>query len=150
MVDSRDKGSRGETAIKKLLCSITGLNWERTPGSGALHEKHLLKGDLYVPSKNNIFCVECKNYETDHLTSKILTDKIPQLFHWWEQTKRQAEQVNREPLLIFKFNRSKVFCAFETMPNSSLPFIFVSRDGYEFYVAMLEEWIALENPKFVS
>jgi Holliday junction resolvase len=149
MVDSRDKGSRAETAVKKTLKDLTGLDWQRTPGSGALDAKHLMKGDLYLPGIGNVFCVEVKHYQDDHLTSKILTDKVPQLFHWWEQCKRQADQVNREPLLIFKFDRSKMFCAFELMPNSHLPFMYVSRNGFEFYVAVLEDWIELERPQFV-
>jgi len=150
MVDSRDKGSRGENVVKKALRDLTGLDWQRTPGSGALHEKHKLKGDLYVPDKQNLWCVECKNYKDDHISSKILTDKVPQIFHWWEQTLRQGEQVNREPLLIFKFDRSKLFCAFQVMPESHLPFLYVSRNGYEFYIALLEEWIKMETPKFVA
>jgi hypothetical protein len=150
MVDSRDKGSRGETIVKKALKDLTGLDWQRTPGSGALHEKHMLKGDLYVPNAENLWCVECKNYKDDHLSSKVLTDKNPQLFVWWEQTVRQATQVNREPLLIFKFDRSKLFCAFQVMPESHLSFLYVSRNGTEFYVALLEDWITLEQPKFVA
>jgi hypothetical protein len=42
-----------------------------------------------------------------------------------------------------------MFCAFELMPNSHLPFMYVSRNGFEFYVAALEEWIKLEHPQFV-
>ena len=42
------------------------------------------------------------------------------------------------------------FCAFQVMPESYLPFLYVSRDGYEFYIAQLEEWIKIENPKFVA
>jgi Holliday junction resolvase len=150
MVDSRDKGSRAEAAIKKTMKELTGLPWERTPSSGALDPKHGLKGDLYVPNRTNLFCVECKHYADDHINSGILTHKTPQLFSWWEQCKRQADQVSREPLLIFKFDRSKLFCAFEVMPESHTPFVYISRDGNEFYVAMLEDWIKLENPKFVS
>lgn len=151
MVDSRQKGSRAETVIKTTLKSLTGLGWERTPGSGALDPKHMLKGDLYVPGRTNHFCVECKHYADDHLTSKVLTDKNPQLLDWWKQCRRQADQVNRDPLLIFKFDRSKIFCAFENLPNSdNLPYLYVNRDGYQFYVALLETWISLENPQFVS
>lgn len=151
MVDSRDKGSRAETTIKNELKFLTGLNWQRTPGSGALNQVHGLKGDLYVPDSKNTFCVECKHYADDHLTSKILTDKNPQLLTWWQQTQRQAEQVNREPLLIFKFDRSKIFCAFELMPESgNLAFMYINRNGQEFYVSLLDQWIKLENPKFVS
>jgi hypothetical protein len=150
MVDSRDKGSRAETVIRDKLRQLTGLVWERTPGSGALDPKHLLKGDLYVPGVTNLWCVECKHYKDDHLNSKVLTDKNPQLFEWWTQCKRQADQVNREPLLIFKHDRSKLFCAFEALPETHVPFLYISRNGFEFYVTILEDWIVQEKPKFVS
>jgi hypothetical protein len=149
MVDSREKGSRAETVIRDKLRELTGLKWERTPGSGALDPKHLLKGDLYVPGVTNLFCTECKHYKDDHLTSKVLTDKDPQLFEWWSQTKRQADQVNREPLLIFKFDRSKLFCCYEVLPDN-VPFLYVSRNGVEFYISLLDQWVNLENPKFVA
>ena len=112
MVDSRQKGGRAEAAAKKLLIDKTGLDWQRTPGSGALNEAHKLKGDLYIPDEKNKFCVEVKHYKDDHLTSKILTSKDPQLLQWWEQAVRQGLQVGREPLLLFKFDRSKWFVAF--------------------------------------
>ena len=150
MVDSRDKGSRAETAIKTALKSLTGLDWQRTPGSGALDPKHLLKGDLYIPGRTNLFCVECKHYADDHFTSKILTDKNPQIYQWWEQCKRQGVQVNRKPLLIFKHDRSKMFVAYEELPNSNVSFVFVNREPYEFYISLLEDWVLKEAPQFVS
>lgn len=150
MVDSREKGARAESVIKKELRELTGLNWERTPGSGALNEKHQLKGDLYVPGEKNLWCVEVKHYKDDHLTSKILTDKNPQLFEWWSQCKRQADQVSKEPLLIFKFDRSKIFCAFEELPETDISFLYVSRHGNEFYITLLHEWIQKEKPKFIA
>lgn len=151
MVDSRAKGARGETQIRDFLKTKTGLSWERTPGSGALHEKHSLKGDLYVPNKENLYCVEVKNYAEDHLTSAILTSKTPQLIDWWKQAVRQGIQVSRKPLLIFKFDRSKIFVAFQDMPSSNnFRHMFICIDGYEFYVSLLEDWINHENPKFVK
>ena len=150
MVDSREKGARAETKVKEVLREFTGLNWQRTPGSGALDPQHLLKGDLYVPGEKNFFCVEVKHYEEDHLTSGILTHKNPQLFSWWEQCTRQAEQVNREPLLIFKHDRSKLFCAYAELPLNYVPFMFISRNPHEFYVSLLEDWVKIENPKFIA
>lgn len=146
MVDPREKGARGETTVRDSLRKLTGLQWERTPGSGALDEKHGLKGDLYVPNKENTYCVEVKNYEEDHLTSKLLTGKEPTLIKWWEQAVRQAGQVKRKPLLIFKFNRSKIFVAYDTMPSSELKTILVLD---KFFVSLLEEWVSSENPTFV-
>jgi hypothetical protein len=150
MVDPRAKGARGETQVRDVLRLHTKLQWERTPGSGALDEKHGLKGDLYIPNATNLYCVEVKNYEEDHLTSHILTSKDPQLLIWWEQAIRQGNQVNRKPLLIFKFNRSKIFVAFQGMPMGPYRTIFIDAKGYEFYVALLEDWLTFDKPKFVN
>lgn len=150
MVNSRDKGARGENTVKAKLRELTGLNWERTPGSGALGVQHQLKGDLYVPNRTNLYVVETKNYEEDHLDSKILTGKSPVLIEWWEQAVRQGTQVNRIPLLIFKHNRSKIFCAFEEMPTVDYHFFYINRLPHQFYVALLDDFVKHEQPKFVT
>jgi Holliday junction resolvase len=113
MVDSRRKGATAERKARDELRKYTGLKWERTPGSGALGPQHKLKGDLYVPDAPNFWCVEVKHYKDDQLTSKILTSKSPIFLDWWRQAVRQADQVDKEPLLIFKFDRSKWFIAWE-------------------------------------
>ena len=109
MVDSRQKGARAEAAIVKLLKQDTGLNWKRVPGSGALHQDHGLKGDVYVPNEHNYFCCEVKHYKDNQLTSKVLTDKNPQFLEWWNQAVRQGEQTDKIPILFFKHDRSKWF-----------------------------------------
>lgn len=150
MVDSRTKGARGELVIRDALRELTKLAWERIPSSGALSEVHKLKGDLYVPGVHNHYCVEAKNYADDHLNSSILTSTSPQLFTWWEQTVRQGKQVGKKPLLIFKFNRSKIFCAFEEIPYSEkYQFIFINGKLTQFYVALLKDWIVYDKPTFV-
>jgi hypothetical protein len=149
LVDSRDKGARAETVIRDHLRKATGLQWERTPGSGALNEKHGLKGDLYVPNRQNKYCVEVKHYKDDHLTSSILTSKNPQIIEWWEQAVRQGKQVSRKPLLIFKFDRSKIFVAFEDIPSSEYPHMFISLNDHNFYVAILDNYLTNEIPVFV-
>ena len=113
MVDSRRKGATAELKARDELRKATGLQWQRTPGSGALHADHMLKGDLYVPNAKNKFCIEVKHYKDDNLTSKILTSKSPIFLEWWAQAVRQGEQVKMNPLLIFKFDRSKWFVAFK-------------------------------------
>lgn len=151
MVDSRAKGARTETVVRDVLRKHTGLGWERVPGSGALDPKHQLKGDLYVPGRTNQWCVEVKGYAEDHLTSAILTGKNPQLIEFWKQTKRQGDQVNKYPLLIFKFDRSKIFAAFEDMPTvNNYRYVFVSCEGFEFFVSLLEDWLTNEQPEFVT
>jgi Holliday junction resolvase len=146
---SRDKGARAETVVRDALRKLTGLNFERVPGSGALDEKHFLKGDLYLPNLPNVFCIEVKHYKDDTLDSKILSGKNPQLIEFWKQTTRQALQVKRLPLLIFKHDRSKLFVGYEALPSTDeYNHVFISCNGYEFFVSLLEDWIKYENPSF--
>ncbi len=150
MVDSREKGARAESAAKGLLIKHTGLGWERTPGSGALNAKHKLKGDLYVPELINVYAVEVKHYKDDHMTSKMLTDKKPQIVEWWEQAVRQADQVDKKPLLLFKFDRSKFFVAFKhPKPSDGLKFFRYNNNHHSFFIAKLEEWLEKEKPDFI-
>ena len=148
-VDPRAKGARAETQVRDQLRILTGHSWERVPSSGALDPKHGLKGDLYIPNEKNLYVTECKHYAEDHLTSSILTGKSPQFFIWWEQAVRQGKQVDKIPLLMFKYDRSKTFCAFEQMPTADYRYFFINALGYEVYVALLEDFITHEQPKFV-
>jgi len=150
MVDSRDKGARAEAQAKKYLKDATGLNWQRTPGSGALHEQHMLKGDLYIPNAKNNYCVEVKHYKDEHFNTSLFTGKNPQLIDWWEQAVRQGKQVDRKPLLLFKHDRSKWFAAFQDMPAYNYRYVFVNFDPHEFYVSTLDDYLQFEQPKFVS
>jgi hypothetical protein len=150
-VDSRAKGARTETVVRDLLKKYTGLGWERVPGSGALDPKHKLKGDLYVPDRGNVYCVEVKGYADDHVSSAILTGKTPQIIDFWQQTVRQGVQVDRKPLLIFKHDRSKIFVCFDDMPDTdTYRYLYVNVPPYQFWIAVLDDWITHEKPKFVS
>jgi hypothetical protein len=149
-IDPRAKGARAETQMRDQLRLATNLQWERVPSSGALDPKHGLKADLYVPNEKNLYAVEAKHYAEDHLTSKILTGKSPQFFEWWGQAVRQGKQVDKIPLLLFKFDRSKTFVAFEDMPSGDMDYFFIVSHGYEVYVALLDEWLGSEAPKFIA
>jgi len=150
MVDSRQKGARAEAAAKKLLKEHTGLDWQRTPGSGSLNAAHKLKGDLYIPDAKNKFCVEVKHYKDDHLTSKLLTDKNPQLLEWWKQAERQAEQTDRLPLLLFKKDRGKWFVAFEwEYKINGYRTVKYIHGSTQIYMAKLEDWLEKEEIEWI-
>jgi Holliday junction resolvase len=146
MVDSRDKGARAEAALKKYLRDVTKEDWQRVPGSGALGAVHKLKGDLYIVNRDNAFCVEVKHYAEDHISSKLLTGTHPQLIQWWGQACRQGVQVGKNPLLMFKFDRSKWFVAMGmNTPNNCnkiLTFQYID-DTVDtmFNICLLEDWI---------
>lgn len=149
MVDSKQKGARAECAARDLLKRHTGLPFERTPLSGALDAKHGLKSDIYIPNEKNIYAIEVKHYADDHIDSRILSGKTPQLLLFWQQAVREALETNKRPLLIFKFDRSKFFVAFEDVPTSDYRVMHISIEGHKFYVALLETWLSAETPKFI-
>lgn len=146
---SKEKGNRAEIKARDELRKLTGLPWERTPLSGALDEKHGLKSDLYVPNEKNHYCVEVKHYQDDHFNSGLFTHKDPQILVWWQQTLRESNQVGKKPLLIYKFDRSKMFAAFEEMPSANYRYVFINIPGYEFYTALLSDYIKYEQPIFI-
>ena len=151
-VNSRAKGARTELAARDILRKHTGLKWERVPGSGALGVQHQMKGDLYVPTENMLYCIEVKGYKEDTLTSSVLTSKNAQLKQFWDQAVRQGVQVNQKPLLIFKHDRSKFFVMIDTpdfVPLDSGPeYIFISE--YYSCVLILEEWLSFYKPNFIK
>jgi len=141
---SKAKGTRAEAAAAKYLSDKTGWKWERIPLSGALDEKHGLKGDIYIPKEINKYCIEVKHYKDDHLTSKALTDKSPILLQWWEQAVREAKQNDSDnPLLIFKFDRSKWFAGFREEPINDYRYLYHSEGVY---LAKLDDYLKDRKP----
>jgi hypothetical protein len=147
--DSRAKGARAETTIRDKMRELTGLGWERVPSSGALDPKHGLKGDLYIPNEKNLYVVEVKHYASSHIDHLLVSGKSHQLVEWVNQAIRQGIQVSKTPLLIFKHDRSLLYCAFTEFPEFKEPYLFISREGLEFYVSTLEDYIKYNKPKFI-
>lgn len=144
MVDSRAKGQRGEYLVRDMLRDATGLQFERVPSSGALS---YLKGDLYVPDAKNIFCIEVKNYEKSPLTDKIFTNKTNYFLQWWDKIVKQAELKLQQPLLFFKYSRSKVFVA-TTIEPKNCKYMYIN--WLDCYVLLAEEWLQEEKVEFVG
>ena len=153
MVDSKQKGTRAELVARDTLRELTGLSWERIPLSGALNSTHKLKGDIYIPECNNIFCVEVKHYAEDQVSTKLITGKNPILLDWWQQTLRQADSVNKEPLLLFKHDRSKWFVAF-IGTNYNLNYKYIEYNYISFQppiiIAKLDDWLKNEEIQWVK
>ena len=101
-MDSRDKGMRGEYLVRDLLRKHTGLEFQRVPQSGALA---YLKGDIYLPDRQNKYCIEVKHYKEDNITSNLFNVSVSNLEKWWLQAAREAEVMKNEPLLVFRKDR---------------------------------------------
>lgn len=148
MVDPRLKGSRAESKACSVLKDKTGLAFNKTPKSGALDPVHGLKGDIYVPKAVNIYSIEVKHYKEDHITSKLITSKDPQVLIFWKQAVRQAKQCDQKPLLIFKFDRSKFFVAMQEQPSTR--YIYCNYEDYAFYISELLSWLTTDKPEFIK
>jgi Holliday junction resolvase len=144
MVDSRAKGARGEYLIRDMLREATGYKFERVPASGALE---YLKGDLYVPNEKNRFCIEVKNYADSPLNDSMFTaQKTNNLIRWWKKIVIQAEGGNQEPLLFFKYNRSKPFVVTEIEPEN-INYMYIN--WLNCYVSLATEWLQHEKVEFL-
>lgn len=145
MVDSRAKGARGEYLVRDMLRLYTDLQFERVPASGALA---YLKGDIYVPHATNRFCIEVKNYKESPLSDKMFTqEKTNNLMRWWKKLLIQAKGGGQEPLLFFKYDRSKVFICTNMKPIKVEKYMYIS--WLDCYVVLAEPWLELESVEFL-
>lgn len=142
MANSKQKGARGEAQAKDFLKKHTGLPWERIPFSGALP---YLKGDLYIPNRQMKYCVEVKFYSDNPLNHLLINGK-PEIFNWWTQA---VDQCSTEllPLLLFKWNRSKIYAMISGFPVECNDFIYVNQKDASILLA--EDWITQDKPEFI-
>ena len=135
---SKIKGSVYEAKITKYLTKELGLEFKRVPLSGAID---YLKGDLWTPYDTAAwpYCIECKHYK--HVEwNNLLTAKTTDLLEFWRQTEQGAEVMRKKPLLIFRWNRSKDFVAW----NDEIEvdhYVEVNSFGCHFKISQLDNWI---------
>jgi hypothetical protein len=141
VVNPRAKGAIGENKVKEFLDSRTPYTFERTPGSG----NGKIKGDLHIAGRRNVFCIEVKNYSESPFNDKILTNKSNDFVQWW--TKLQQQSAAMRPLLIFKYNRSKLFVATDIKPTNVEKYIDIP--WLNCYIMLLDVWIEREEIRWV-
>ena len=132
MVNSRQKGNLGEQKLIAFLKEKLGLDLIQTPGSGS----GKVKGDL----KHKTFCIEVKNYKEDPLRSTILCNKSSLIPQWWDKLKGYKY---KEPLLFYRWNRSKWFVVTQRKPVKTKNYLDFSAKGC--YILLAEEWIESED-----
>ena len=136
-VNGKAKGSGFESTIAKLFSdTFQPLQFRRSQSSGAIlggknawminrfsnDARTLFVGDIVPTNEVDVqraegwrfrFTIECKFYkEQDSFTSLF---KNPQIKGWFEQAFADAQKIDDKlALLVFKFNHTPVFVAFET------------------------------------
>lgn len=135
---SKTKGRNFEYKVRDLFSEAFDSKFERVPLSGALK---YLKGDVYAPWLPDFpWCIEAKNHKEVNWNG-LLSAKSSNLYEFWEQTKREADVMEKSPLLIYKWDRSKIYCCWDDSSIMPKSFIQINCFGHSFYMALLDDWI---------
>jgi hypothetical protein len=93
MVNSRDKGTRGEYAVIKLIEELLGIKLKRD----VEQYRQADRGDLILAEDADWpFCVEVKSYSGLSVTHRPA---------WWQQVAKASAAHGLIPVLFYKFDR---------------------------------------------
>lgn len=114
MVNSRDKGKRGERAVAALLQSWwqavePECQFVSTPQSGGWSTPEVraasrTAGDLTTTAKRFPFCVEVK-WRERWSVDRLMREQSSPVWGWWRQCLRDAAVVSLIPMLWFRKSR---------------------------------------------
>lgn len=106
--NSRNKGSRFERSVAKAWESWTGYKFSRTPGSGGWAKAKDAVGDLVCTDEKHSrrfpFSIECKSYQDIKFEHLLLGNKTCKIHDFWDQASRDANKINKLPILIMRYN----------------------------------------------
>jgi hypothetical protein len=135
---SKTKGRTFEYVVRDKLSESFDSQFERVPLSGALS---YLKGDVYPPWLPDFpWTVEAKHHK-EVLWNSLLTAKSSLLYSFWEQTTREAAVMKKLPLLIYKWDRSKIFACWDGELVKVENHIQINAFGNNFKMALLDDWL---------
>jgi hypothetical protein len=94
MVNSRDKGTRGEYAVIKLIEELLGIKLKRD----VEQYRQADRGDLILAEDGADwpFCVEVKSYSGLSVTHRPA---------WWQQVEKASAAHGLIPVLFYKYDR---------------------------------------------
>lgn len=130
--NSRAKGAGFEGKVAKALSAALPLTFIRSPGSGARvggqnFEKFgamfgadamkLFVADVVPTNERDVgytfkWSIECKFYAQVETFSNLFMGNS-NVYKWFEESVIDAAKVNKKPILIWKWNQTKIFVAIE-------------------------------------
>ena len=138
-VNSKGKGNGAERAICKLLAdALAPFKFIRSPGSGSYvggknfeANAHLYSQEAMAMFVSDVVCsnerevgktfrfvVESKAYKDAEKLEVLLNGKSS-VYGWFDEVRIDAAKIHKEPLLVFKWNNTPHYAAFE--PTVILP-----------------------------
>jgi hypothetical protein len=135
---SKTKGRAFEYVVRDKMTDTFKSQFERVPLSGALS---YLKGDVYAPWLPDFpWTIEAKHHkEVDW--NNVLTAKTSLLLEFWDQTTREAMVMKKHPLLIYKWDRSKLYACWFDDKVKTRNFVHIKSGTREFYMTLLDDWL---------
>ena len=164
-INSKQKGKSFESEIAKQLSStFKPYEFKRVLHSGAILggknvqslEKYseaianLFIGDVVCINENDQekdfrFNIECKFYKTPETLDNFLGVVNSNLPKWYEESIIDAKKINKDPLLIVKWNRSSIYCIInrDYFLPSNLDFVQISK--FKLNVFLLKDALLDKN-----
>lgn len=149
-INSKSKGSGFEGQIaKKLTVALAPLTFMRSPGSGArLGGKNfatfgkmfgadatkLFVSDVVPTNEKDVgiqfkFSVECKSYATPDNFPGLVSGGA-NFFKWFEESVVDAVKIDKQPMLICKWNHTATFVGVPHDPSAVVsPRFTITKDG---------------------
>lgn len=138
-VNSKNKGRAFEYVVRDKLTETFGTQFERVPMSGALS---YLKGDVFAPYWPDFpVTVEAKHHK-EVTWNNLLTAKTSTLLEFWDQTIREAKVMKKSPLLVYKWDRSKLYSCWADSSIQVKDYIHVNSGTRQFHMALFEDWLS--------
>jgi hypothetical protein len=136
---SKTKGTNFEYVVRDAFSKRFDSKFERVPLSGALA---YLKGDVFCPWLPAFpYCIEAKHHKEVPWNNLISAKKSSLLLDFWKQTVREAEVMKKQPLLVYKWDRSKIYCCWAD-DTEVADQITVKIDDLYFKMGLFDEWLA--------
>mgnify|MGYP003127436165 FL=1 len=136
MVNSRHKGATFERDICKNL--QLDLNIKGFVKRDIEQYRTADRGDILIEDDSFPYLIECKRYKAGNTYSDA----------WWQQVERAAENMKKEPVLVYKFDRQPVTVVMRLehlMKDGALHEEKVRMDWEAFCYIARENWNDLRN-----
>jgi Holliday junction resolvase len=142
MKNSQNKGKNFERLIAKKLTETLGIEFKRTPQSGAspLGQDWQLLGDIVTKDSNWEYCIELKKQEGWEF--KDFFNKKSKIYKWWEQAEEQATKISKIPVLIFSKNYDDIYVMMKIKDFENIKNFFIMINN-EFVILKLNDWLSL-------
>lgn len=144
-INSKNKGRAFEYVVRDKLTETFNSQFERVPLSGALA---YLKGDVYSPWLPDFpWCIEAKHHkEVDW--NNVLTAKTSLLLEFWDQTVREAAVMKKNPLLIYKWDRSKIYACWNDEVVNTDNYVLIKSGKRHFKMTLLDDWLSVAQTAY--